>query len=395
MKKTLSMILALIMLLSMLSVCVYAQDMSKDQISRTDIQLLTSDFVLANITGNPDCTWKTNMQAIETPLFNTDDSIVAYYVAFDNIDGTPNGYLVINASAQNPSVLEYAFGTAHDDLVPNGRTYYATLGDYFTKDELARSKTRVLSETKQSLNIENVWDTINTINYSAQARLSALRSYASENVSVLNGINSRSTNSWGISTSLPSGTWTSNDALTNCAAGVPYYTTDLFASNHTNHCGATAAINVLKYYGARLNYNFVVPGVASAFDYLYANSGNGGPTLPAGLIRTLKNYVSNRKSAGTIASTTAITTEQYTEYGTYRSKMISCINNGKMPLLMIWSTQGAHWVNVVAYYTYSNGNTYVRIIDNWNTDINRYYVFESAYVFNENIGGMISVKITK
>ena len=150
MKKALSMIIAAIMLFSMLSVCVYAQETSNDLISRTDIQLLTSDFVLANIAGNPDCTWKTNMQAIETPLFNTDDGIVAYYVAFDNIDGTPNGYLVINASAQNPSVLEYAFGTAHDDLVPYGRTYYSTLGDYFTKDELARSKTRVLSETKQS-----------------------------------------------------------------------------------------------------------------------------------------------------------------------------------------------------------------------------------------------------
>lgn len=395
MKKTLSMILALIMLLSMLSVCVYAQDMSKDQISRTDIQLLTSDFVLANIAENPDCTWNTNMQAMETPLFNTDDSIVAYYVAFDNIDGTPNGYLVINASAQNPSVLEYAFGTAHDDLVPYGRTYYATLGDYFTKDELSRSKTRALSEGKQSLNIENIWDTMSTINYSAQARLSALRSYASENVSVLNEINSRSTNLWGISTSLPSGTWTSNDVLTNCALGVDYYTTELFEDNHDNHCGATAAINVLKYYGVRLNYNLVVPGVASAFDYLYTNTGNGRATYPPKLISALNSYISNRKNAGTLSSSVSITTEQYTEYGTYRSRMVSCINNGKMPLLMIWSTQGAHWVNVVAYYTYSNGNTYVRIIDNWNPDINHYYVFESGYVFNENIGGMVSAKITK
>jgi hypothetical protein len=177
--------------------------------------------------------------------------------------------------------------------------------------------------------------------------------------------------------------------------GAPYYTTGNFSDGHDNHCGATAALNVLKYYGARLNYNFIAPSPASAFEYLYTNSGNGGPTLPAGMIRTLNNYISNRKSSGSIASSTAISTTQYTDTLLYRTNMVSCINTGKMPLLMIWSMEGAHWVNVVAYYTYSNGNTYVRIIDNWYADMSRYYVFESANTLNGNIGSMVSAKITK
>ena len=404
MKKTVSLILALLMFVTMLSVSVYAQDTTDELITKSDIQLLASDFVLANIKGNDDSTWNTDMRASETPLYDVNDKIVAYYVAFDNVDGNPNGYLVVNASKQNPSVLEYAFNTPHDDIVVGQKNYYSTCGLYFTKSQSKSKEEQFVTSTGITFPYPNVksandiWESINTPNSAAAKKLSTLQNYANKNVRVFSEINTRATDSWGISTSLPSGSWTASDTLTSCSLGVPYHTTSSLAngnSSYTNHCGSTAAMNVLKYYGARLNSNFTVPSVASAFSFLYTNTGNGGATLPPKLRTALSSYITNRKNAGSLSSNVNITTSQYTEFASYYSNLVSCINNGKMPLLMIWSSAGAHWVNVVAYYTYSNGNAYVRIIDNWHTDINRYYVFQTQHTVNGSIGGMISVKITK
>lgn len=84
------------------------------------------------------------MMARETPLYGMNDEIVAFYVAFDNAGGTPNGYLVVNASPQNPSVMEYAFATAHNEISVNQTNYYATMGIYLTKDMNARSSDPML-----------------------------------------------------------------------------------------------------------------------------------------------------------------------------------------------------------------------------------------------------------
>ena len=66
-----------------------------------------------------------------------------------------------------------------------------------------------------------------------------------------------------------------------------------------------------------------------------------------------------------------------------------------MPLINIWKGLESHWINIVAYRLYANGNCYVQVITNWNEDINHYYIFQTAYTLNEGIGSLIAVKITK
>lgn len=109
---------------------------------RVNVNTITSFFT--NIYNTKDCTWNTAMMARETPLYGMNDEIVAFYVAFDNADGTPNGYLVVNASPPNPSVMEYAFATAHNEISVNQTNYYATMGVYLTKDMNARSSDPML-----------------------------------------------------------------------------------------------------------------------------------------------------------------------------------------------------------------------------------------------------------
>ena len=71
---------------------------------------------MTNIKNDAKCTWNTQMLATETPLYGPKDELVAFYVAFHNSDGSPNGYLVINASPLNPCILEYAFDTGHEAI---------------------------------------------------------------------------------------------------------------------------------------------------------------------------------------------------------------------------------------------------------------------------------------
>jgi len=400
MKKIVSVILAVILI--MIPMTSLAKEVPESLITVSDLQIITSDFVMANIYNNENCTWNTSMKAKETPLYGMDDNINSYYVAFNNEDGTPNGYLVVNASVNNPSVLEYAFGTKHEEIAEGKKNYYATFGTYLTKEfdqekncDVFKSKGETLSLVSQAKDkINGLWKKINKKNDQAVIQLKKRKDNAAM-CSLSTSIMASTTNlnsEWNILTSLPSGSWSSYDILSSCSLGVPYYTTYEF-SNYTNHCGATAAINVLKYYGARLSYDFIKPNKESAFNYLYVNTGNGNLTLPTTLLSGLNSYIKNRKNNGYLPSNVQITTYQYTDL--YYNNMKSCINNGKMPMMNIWSGLNSHWVNIVAYYLYSNGNCYVRIINNWDNDINKYYLFQTGYEINGLIGSLIAAKITK
>ena len=342
------------------------------------------------------------MSARETPLYGMDETIVAYYVAFNNANGTPNGYLVVNASVQNPSVLEFAFGTEHQEIIAGQKTIYATTGIYLSKSQSIKSNAPALKMGNQIITdtsavtaqINQVWANLNAENMQAKSKLQAAREYiAASPTMVATYSSARAVDSWGIMTSLPSQSWSSYDELSGCSGPTPYYVMDTFKAIGSNHCGATAALNVLKYYAARIGTTLVKPDSLAAFKYLYTNTGNGGPTLPAKLLSALSSYISNRKSSGAIPSSVSISTNQYVS--NYYNNMTYCINNGRMPLMNIWSGLESHWINLLGYYNYSDGNCYVRVLNNWQGDINRFYVFQTGYTVNGNIGALISARITK
>lgn len=122
-------------------------------ISLYELKLLTSDFVLTNINSTEQCTWNTAMVAREIPLYDFDGKIVAYYVALFNADNLPNGYIVVNASVQNPIVLEYAFNTSHKEINNTDKVYYATSGVFFSGNPA--QKRVILSRDNSSIVIDN------------------------------------------------------------------------------------------------------------------------------------------------------------------------------------------------------------------------------------------------
>lgn len=365
-------------------------------ISLYELKLLTSDFVLTNINSTEQCTWNTAMVAREIPLYDFDGKIVAYYVALFNADNLPNGYIVVNASVQNPIVLEYAFNTSHKEINNTDKVYYATSGVFFSGNPaqkrviLSRDNSSIVIDNDTSEKMRNIWSDVNCENISAKAHLQSLKNSV---VNSENNIITRGEADWGIITTLPYSSWEEQDSLLNYASGAPYYKTSSFSG--TNHCGAVAALNVLKYYQTRLGSTLIKPDVNTTFNYLYQNTGNGSLTTPSNMQSALNGYIADRKSNGYLSSNISISVSQY--YVNHFSRIKSCINGGKMPLLYIWKDNAfaqAHWINILAYYLHSNGTCYIRILNQWNSDVNHYYLLKTSTGTNDNVGTIVSVQIT-
>ena len=401
MKKTLVILLCLFLVVAALPIHADAGEYPTNNISKYDLRLLVSEFVIRNIESDEYCTWNLNMKAKETPLYDLNDRIVAYYVALDNADGTPNGHIVVNASQNNPTVLEYSYDTTHETF-DGSKVYYATMGTYFLEKNTAKTDMYlagtdvVFSKNTWNSAFQEIWGKENEINVEAQKILSDLRD-ESLSLSREATVHSLSTEGWGILEELPSGVSLLNQQHLEGAISIKYHIMETFKeTNATNYCGAVAAMNVLEYYSAYLDdYELIKPNANNAFLYLYQNTGNGSFTTPAKLRSALTSYISNRKSQGMLVNEVNITTQQYTERTTFYSNMVSCIGSNKMPLMVIWKGVEAHWVNILGYTSYRNGDCYVRIVDNWNEDGRYFYKFMSANALSDNISALISVRITK
>lgn len=394
MKKLIALLLSFLIIV--LPVAAMANTTDTSIISLYELKLLTSDFVLTNINNTEQCTWNTDMAAKETPLYDFDSKIVAYYVALFNADNSPNGYIVVNASVQNPIVLEYAFDTGHKEINNTGKVYYATSGAFFSESSVqkrlisSRDNSSIVIDDGTSEKMRDLWSDMNCENIPAKAHLQSLKN------SIVNSeknITTREGADWGMITTLPYSSWEDQDSLLNYASGAPYYRTYDFSGS--NHCGAVAALNVLKYYQTRLGSTLIKPNVNTAFNYLYQNTGNGSLTTPSNMQSALNSYIADRKSSGYLSSNIGISILPY--YVNHFSRIKSCINGGKMPLLYIWKDNAfmqAHWINILAYYLHSNGTCYIRILNQWDSDVNHYYLLKTSTGTNSNLGYIVSVQIT-
>ena len=406
-KKTVCLLLIVLMVFALAPTAGLAA--GEDALSTADIQLLVSDFVQSNINDNADCTWNLDMTAKETPLYDTNDKVAAYYVALSNPGGKPNGYVVVNASPENPAILEYAFDCGHEELAQNGKTYYGTMGMFLTK---AQSKARSgevylyhgqeISAKEVSGQMESVWESMNKKDAEAQAVLKDLKAYAKQESRTTDQdimiLMDNSPAGWGI-LNIPNPSnkkILSSDFLSKATTTTYHYMEEKEFSNYQNHCGTIASLNILKYYDTRLNYRLIKPSKTKAAEYLYKNTGNGGATTPTKIPSAIKSYIADRKKSGSIADSVTVSSGQCTTKNSYLSNMKSCIKNGRMPLMNIWNgmTQ-SHWINIIGYYTYADDSTYVRVLDNWDKTTNHYYQFYANGTLNTRIGALINVKITK
>lgn len=137
-----------------------------------------------------------------------------------------------------------------------------------------------------------------------------------------------------------------------------------------NHCGATTGVNLLLYYESRGYENLRKKASDyEVFQALHRIIGNGPVLRISSKVKKyfkMKNYDLHYKSIRKPSSL-----KDSIEMGNPLSMLVSA------------SWINWHWVLVLGWREYENGDFYIEIVDSWNRDETRFYKIESklSYFF--------------
>lgn len=337
------------------------------------------DLSAVDVEGGTSLWASTTGIASHTPLRSASGSTIAHYVKFN-----PAGYAVVNNNKDNPVVLEYSeedhpepallagqyldFGTAAEQ--PTG-----------TDDEVGT----VSNEAKQQLSAYLQSTDPNQLLAHAQTRYSlttiggrdimldpklggttlATAPLSTAPLTIFDTAPTASTlgGSYGIlkPADLPKQNYSAR--MLTRASLVTWGTTGEFAklSGVKNHCGATAAFNVVNYYRVRYGRSkLMLSSRSSTFTALHKKIGNG-PVTFVGLTGGLKSYVESRGSSITRTSN-----------GGYANIKTAIDNNRMVIILLAAGLVKWHYVNGLGWRQYSGGAKYIRVMDGWNNTTSRY-----------------------
>lgn len=386
-KKILSLLIVLLLAFNSVPSISYATEplnnsetyTETDSMDTLDI-LIATYRVLAATANNEDSMWNwiTGLSSIE-PLYNLDGEIIALYLTFE-----PAGYVIINNNLYNPVIMEYSpvDYSMLNDLIQETNSYnrnnvtkdlicYGGALNCFTNNEakafIDSIESKVTSNT-EILKLADLYTFMKSKNIDEQYAHQEIRnsieetynvnptkaSYTIEELKEMFGVID-----WG---DMPSGTYTYDD-LDGCD-DVDYGTTGEFdgINGADNHCGATAAFNVVTYYKEYLNEPdlYVNDDRVDTFTALHVEIGNG-PVLFPGYNSGLDTYVDDRGY-----------TYHYLAQGGYTSIKNGIDKDQMSTVLMVANLLNWHMVNAVGYREYTSGTKYVRIVDGWENTSRRF-----------------------
>ena len=333
------------------------------------------------------------------PLYGSDDEIMAYYVKI-----APSGYMIVNADINNPGVLEFAY--SHDNyteinaeysggqkiyyngprslLVKKNNEYYFIGGNTYEKiseTEYTQNNTTIKNSingaSTNAINMEKVINLHTWINYIELNDIATFNTETVNNVSTV-----VSTNNYGIIGSglLPTGSYTSG-ILYGCSLNnIDYVVTGDFTEDYVyNHCASTSAANMMAYYAWYYSDDSLLENsnTEHTFYVLYEDYLGPGPVWVDEYQDGINDYL-------------YYNTQYDVNFGTITSwsgakSHLAYYDDGDnhMLYLLIWDGLEAHYVNGVGYRDYSSGSQHVRIIDNWNRNINYYINYSSLGALSE------------
>ena len=303
------------------------------------------------------------------PLYNEENQVIAYYVSFE-----PSGYVIVNNNRQNPIALEFSDEDSlyKETMVSKSAGEPVFYGLNLDNDQVGVSlKSVEENDPLQFLSVQNQAEMTAHENIKSQV-LSSLRDRSNIQSSMQNDMQENNTISLSAlrgsydniitdGSSLPSGSFSANN--------LPYYNSVTWGimndfssiAGGNNHCGATAAFNVINYYSVRYGRSALMNGSrANTFSSIFSKVGNG-PVLFSKINSGLQSYVNERGysySGGSCG---------------YYSSIKSRVQSGQMCMILTSaSIINMHYINAIGYRDYTTGSSYIRVINEWDNSINKY-----------------------
>ncbi len=360
-KRTLSAILSTILLLNnTCTISAMATEYETDTSLDTLDTLIAAHIFMASDDPNENY-WPDEVRIKRhIPLYSVSGEQVAWYLEFFSGE-----YAVINNDRNNPSAIEFGEG---------GNPLICTILDsnvdthiiYNNPEDICNSDgTAVISNEGNDL--YNNYPLLKNNNYELSNLLTTTRNQIQckydDSLTRADRFDIFET------VELPSG---SHSTFSLDTSDVPWVIMDTYESSTIwNHCAATAATNFALYFSC------------NGYEQMEVNN-NPNDTFYA-----VHSYLLNgpRTSATGVASDISKFVNKYTDYSLYSSVLSTfssfqtAIRNGRPSMLYLEnSLMDAHWVLAVGYRTYTSGNDYMRVVNGWTANANRYYLHNSSNV---------------
>lgn len=374
MKKILSLALALCLLLGNFTIA-YAEESNPKKMNRDQLQVAASYFFWRVVTDDPDTVWRPDNDFQEPiPLYDNNDEIIAYYIKTVDSQKAVNGYMIVDAFIDNPCVLEYGYGESANTIDSfransTSKVYYGLSGTFSS----SKCANVTMAESHTNMSADN--RTIDMVSLLSEKN-SKLHNTIMEVYNEKFSTPARSTKStWGIIEwgDMPSGSYTTANL-----SSLPYVSTWATTSNSSlsNNCGPTSGTNMLLHYGALFESSFIQSSygntISELYSYMGTNSVSG--TGPYGYGQGIRDYIAHYYPSRTVA---------FNIYNSYSWETLKLnIGSNKIVAAYLWSStiiNGAHYVNYIGWRHYSDGSNYVRITDQWNTDDDRFILYDSSH----------------
>lgn len=346
-KKLLSMALAAIMVMGM-GTTAFASEITPKDLDTLDLIIAAGSYLNSDISSEK-CITEATFLDKTVPLFNTAGTTVAFYINF-----APTGYAVVNNNIENPTVIEFGEGnnsTIEQILVQSSNPHIiynnpADIYDANTTDKQARSAGNDIFVYFPDLTEKNT---------SLANNHAALKESILQNQSSLRG-----DGDYGFvnAADMPSGSYSSDTILS--ATSTDWSIMGEFNNIANNHCGATAVTNLALYFAQRGSSNLKISTNLDTFKAVHKIVGNGPVMTIAG---SAKTYFKDRGY-----------TLNYSSIGDFAGIKTAVANDRPCGILLADGLVSWHWILSVGYREYSNNSgNYMRIMDGWYDNTNRYY----------------------
>ena len=299
--------------------------------------------------------WTNSLENAEVvPLYDTKQNITSYYVEFDN-----GGYAVVNNNIENPTVIE--FGDGNNPLIRNilnQNTYphiiYNNPLSIYDGNSIATMK----NEENQMDIYKNYPDLLEP-----NMELANMLSEQKNIIKNQNSIMPYGDGNYGFINldEMPSGSYSSDNIP---YSGTSWVITSDFSDIAKNHCGATAVTNLAMYFANQNYSDLKKDSDRETFIAVHKIVGDGPVMTIAG---KAKEYFSNCGY-----------TLKYRSVGTFDGIKAATGNDRPCGILLADGIVEWHWILSVGYRQYSSGDNYMRVMDGWNRNVNRFYKLHSG-----------------
>ncbi len=357
-KKIISLCLAVSITSTAFGNVAMAASDEKTNMDELDV-ILASHNVMHSENGEENL-WPETISNLEMiPLHNSAGDIVAYYLSF------PDQYAVINNNLENPAAIE--FGEGDNDIIreilDNNTASHIVYNNPF---EIYDSNNSMIARSsyEEELDLYEYFPDLEEEN-TTLAEEHLQKRAAIENLMESMPVPYNSGDYGFLTPSmLPSGTYTS-DNIPNVNNTSWMVVTSDFSDIANNHCAATAVTNLALYYAAQgysslnMGSDFSSKSKRATFEAVHKLVGNGPK---ATIEREILTYFRGKGCEIKCASASS-----------YRTVKDAVSDGHPCTLLLENSLLDWHWILSVGYREYSSGEKYIRIMDGWNRNTNRYY----------------------